>query len=167
MRIAIFSLLWLVLAQWQLSSLIVGVVFIVVASLLSLYLAPVLPPINAHKTPSYKVLRKRCSFFIYFFSQSLRGGWDIAILALTPKLHVSPGVVQYQTALSSESQLFTFIQVLSLLPGTVSASRNGRTLSIHVLDLNSYSRSDIDDCQQKVADLVGVVNEQPLEVKKK
>ena len=146
MRLTVFSLLWLLLTEWQISSLFVGAIFIIGASLLSFYLAPTQRP----TTQPLKNSAKALSFLFYFAVQSLRGGWDIAKLALKPKLEISPGFFIYRTSLSNESQLFTFMQVLSLLPGTVSAGREGRELSIHVLDLASFNRSDIEDCQRRV-----------------
>lgn len=149
MRLAVFSFLWLLLSEWQLSALPVGSIFIIAASLLSFYLAPTPRPI----TRPFKYSAKALAFLFYFAEQSLRGGWGIAKLALKPKLEISPGFFLYRTSLSNDSQIFTFMQVLSLLPGTVSAGREGCELSIHVLDLASFNRSDIEDCQRWVTQL--------------
>jgi multicomponent Na+:H+ antiporter subunit E len=121
------------------------------ASALSFYLAP-----EQRQTQQWLSNPKKfLSFFCYFFVQSLRGGWDTAKLALISKSKLSPGVIRYRVDLINESQVFTFMQVLSLLPGTVSAQLNSRELTIHVLDLNSFNRGEIDECQARISQLVG------------
>lgn len=150
LRLTVFSIIWLLLTEWQLSALPVGSIFIIAASLLSFYLAPTQRTI----TQPFKISAKALSFLFYFAEQSLRGGWGIAKLALKPKLGISPGFFLYRTSLSNESQLFTFMQVLSLLPGTVSVGREGSDLSIHVLDLASFNHSDVEDCHRWVIQFI-------------
>ncbi|MFT4937789.1 MAG: multicomponent Na+:H+ antiporter subunit E [Paraglaciecola sp.] len=142
-RVFIFSVLWISLTGWEPDSWAVGSVFIFIASLLSFHLAPAQSlPVKWVKNPATLL-----SFLSYFSLQSLRGGWDIAKLALLPNSKISPGFVKFHTNLTNDSQVIAFMQVLSLLPGTVSATKNGPELTIHVLDLNSFNPGDIDDCQ--------------------
>lgn len=149
-RIALFSIFWMLLTGWQPSSWGVGGIFIIVASFLSLSLT------DKQQTEKWLIKpTKSISFLYYFFVQSLRGGWDIAKLALMPQSQLSPGVIIYRTDLVTESQIFTLMQVLSLLPGTVSAHRQGCEITIHVLNLNSFDRTEIDDCQLRVSALLG------------
>lgn len=156
-RFTLFSIIWILLTGWQPSSWSVGVVFIIMASSLSLYLAPQQQQTERGQINPTKLF----SFFCYFFIQSLRGGWDTAKLALRPKQKLSPGVIKYPIEIVNESHIFTFMQVLSLLPGTVSAHQNGREISIHVLDFNSFNRAEIDNCYARVSKLLGSPD-QPL-----
>ncbi|MFT4808634.1 MAG: multicomponent Na+:H+ antiporter subunit E [Neolewinella sp.] len=150
-RIALFSIFWILLTGWQPSSWGVGVVFIVMASSLSFFLTD-----KQQQTETWRINpTKSISFLFYFFVQSLRGGWDIAKLALIPQSKLSPGVITYHTDLVNESHIFTLMQVLSLLPGTVSAKYQGSEITIHVLNLNSFDRTEIDDCQLRVSELLG------------
>jgi multicomponent Na+:H+ antiporter subunit E len=149
-RIALFSAFWMLLTGWQPSSWGVGAVFIITASSLSLFLTDKQQTKNWLINPT-----KSLSFLFYFFVQSLRGGWDIAMLALVPRSKLSPGVITYHTDLVTESQIFTLMQFLSLLPGTVSAHRQGSEITIHVLNLNAFDRAEIDDCQLRVSELLG------------
>jgi multicomponent Na+:H+ antiporter subunit E len=148
-RLSLFSILWILLTGWQPSSWGIGAVFITMASLLSLYLAPKHRQTDQWLTHPMKLI----PFFYYFFVQSLRGGWDTAKLALIPRPKLSPGFIRFHTDLANESQVFAFMQVLSLLPGTVSAEQNGRKLTIHVLNLHTFNRAEIDDCQVRVSQL--------------
>ena len=148
-RIMGFSLLWMVLTGWQLNSLLVGGIFILFASFLSTSLT------QADNIPKNHInIQYLPSFLYYFITQSLRGGWDTAKLALTPKQKLSPGVINYKIALLNESHLFTFMQVLSLLPGTVSADLKKDQLVIHVLDINSFNLAEIDECHTWVCKLL-------------
>ena len=150
-RVILFSIFWALLTGWQLNSWGVGAVFIFMASSLSLYLTA-----KQRQTEQWLINpTKSVSFLYYFFVQSLRGGWDIAKLALRPKAKLSPGVIVYHSDLVTESQIFTLMQVLSLLPGTVSAKRRGCEITIHVLNLSSFDRAEIDDCQERVMELLG------------
>jgi multicomponent Na+:H+ antiporter subunit E len=150
-RVTLFSIFWLLLTGWQPNSWGVGVVFITMASSLSLFLTG-----KQRQSEEWLINpTKSIPFLFYFFAQSLRGGWDIAKLALIPNSKLSPGVIIYQTDLVTESQIFTLMQVLSLLPGTVSANRTGGEITIHVLNLNSFNRTEIDDCQRRVIQLLG------------
>ncbi len=155
-RFTLFSSIWILLSGWQPSSWPVGVVFIILASSLSLYLAPQQQTVLRQIKPT-----KIFSFFCYFFIHSLRGAWVTAKLALKPKQTLLPGVIQYPIDMVNESHIFTFMQVISLLPGTVSAEYNGREVSIHILDLNSFSRAEIDDCFARVSQLLGQTEQPP------
>ncbi|MBA6339935.1 Na+/H+ antiporter subunit E [Colwellia sp. MB02u-10] len=156
-RFALFSLFWGLLTRWQQNSLGLGIVFITMASVLSLYLAPQQQKRHQWLKKPFSIL----SFLYYFYVQSLRGGWSIAKLALSPKLKLSPGFIKYHTDLANDSQVFTFMQVLSLLPGTVSARQNAQELTIHVLDMNTFNQAEIDDCQIRIKQLLGT-SVQPL-----
>jgi multicomponent Na+:H+ antiporter subunit E len=150
-RIVFFSVFWLLLTGWQLSSWGVGAVFTIMASSLSLYLTE-----KQRQSEQWQINPiKLISFLYYFFVQSLRGGWDIAKLALMPKSKLSPCIITYHTNLVTESQIFTLMQVLSLLPGTVSTKQIRGEITIHVLNLNSFDRTEIDNCQIRVSELLG------------
>jgi multicomponent Na+:H+ antiporter subunit E len=150
-RVALFSVFWLLLTGWQPSSWGVGGVFILMASSLSLYLTA-----KQQQTEQWLIHpTKSIAFLYYFFVQSVRGGWDIAKLALIPKSSLSPGMITYHTDLETRSQMFTFMQVLSLLPGTVSSKHSGCEISIHVIDLNSFDKTELDQCQRQVIELLG------------
>jgi multicomponent Na+:H+ antiporter subunit E len=150
-RVVFFSIFWALLVRWQQSSLGVGIVFITIASLLSLYLAQGIQQKNQWLRSPLNLL----SFLQYFIVQSLLGGWTIAKLALTAKPNLAPGFITYYTNLANESQVLTFMQVLSLLPGTVSAKQNGPVITIHVMNMNEFDHAEIDDCQLRISKLLG------------
>jgi multicomponent Na+:H+ antiporter subunit E len=148
-RVALFSVSWLILTGWQPNSWAVGAVSIIMASILSLQLT-----VTQEQAKPWQINPKKLiSCLYYFFVQSLRGGWDIAKLALMPKSKLSPGEITYHTTLVTESHILTLMHLLSLLPGTVSAKRCGCEITIHVLNLNSFNSTEIDDCQMLISEL--------------
>lgn len=161
-RVTLFSIFWAMLTRWEQSSLAVGVVFISIASLLSLYLTQ-----EQQQKPQRQIgPLGLVSFLSYFSLQSLRGGWAIARLALSPQAKLSPGFIKYHTDLATDSQVFAFMQVLSLLPGTVCAKQNGRELTIQVINMNSFNRAEIDDCQMRIKKLLGAPVRPPIDEKR-
>lgn len=156
-RFALFSLFWGFLTRWQQNYLGLGITFIAMASMLSLYLAPQQQKRHQWLKKPFSIL----SFLYYFYVRSLRGGCSIDKLALSPKLKLSPSFIKYHTDLANDSQVFTFMQVLSLLPATLSARQNAQELTIHVLDMNTFNQVEIDDCQIRIKQLLDT-SDQPL-----
>lgn len=147
-KLFLLSLLWMLFTGWQPNSWVVAIPFIVTASILSVYLAP-----KKSSRINFKYLPY---FLVYFVVQSIRGGWDTAKLALNPAQNTLPGLVKFRTHLVNPSDIFTFMQILSLLPGTVSAYQKKGELTIHVLDLNSFNLSEVDECHQYVCKLLNI-----------
>ena len=93
--------------------------------------------------------------------QSLRGGFDTAWRALQPQQQVAPGFVDYRIQLPAGPAQLLFINVISLLPGTLSAELRGDVVIIHVLSTDTFSLADLQQCEQRVAALFGFDLTQP------
>jgi multicomponent Na+:H+ antiporter subunit E len=74
------------------------------------------------------------SFLAFFLLESLRGGFDVARRVFHPRLPVHPGFVTFETTLPEGSPRLLFANVVSLLPGTVSAGIEGNRIRVHALD---------------------------------
>ena len=75
-------------------------------------------------------------FAPYFLWASVRGGVDVALRAVRPRLDVAPGCLSYQPRLESEPALGMFLSVVCLLPGTLSVRRIGdRTRNLDEADV--------------------------------
>jgi len=81
------------------------------------------------------------SFLAFFLLESLRGGLDVARRVFHPRLPVAPGFVTFETTLPDGSPRLLFANVVSLLPGTVSAGIEGNRIRVHALD----ARADVED----------------------
>lgn len=79
-------------------------------------------------------LRGTIAFVPFFVRRSLVGGVDVARRALAPDPGLAPSVVTYRMRLPADSPArVVFVNVLSLLPGTLAAGLEGDAVTVHVL----------------------------------
>ena len=97
------------------------------------------------------------SFLIFFFRSSMAGGLDVARRVLDPRLPISPGFVTYRTTLPEGPGRVLFVNVISLLPGTVSAGLADELLTVHALDVEADVETALQDLEERVGRLFGVV----------
>jgi len=95
-------------------------------------------------------------FLLFFLRSSMAGGVDVARRVLDPRLPVSPGFVAYRTKLPEGPGRVLFANVISLLPGTVSAGLEGDRLVVHALDAESAVEKALRDLEERVGRLFGV-----------
>jgi multicomponent Na+:H+ antiporter subunit E len=73
-------------------------------------------------------------FFLFFVGESLRGGLDVALRALHPRMPLSPRFLRHRMRLPEGQPRTLMVGVVSLLPGTLSADLEADgTLLAHVL----------------------------------
>ncbi len=73
-------------------------------------------------------------FVPVFFWESFKGGTDVARRVVGPRVDVDPGFFDYRLGLILPSARVFFVDLVSLLPGTLSADIHGDTLRVHALD---------------------------------
>jgi multicomponent Na+:H+ antiporter subunit E len=125
-RLCSCLLLWWVLTGGQASSWIIGVPTIALA----LWVMSLLPQAPLWPISFSGLLR----FIPYFLLQSVRGGIDVARRAYSPTLPLDPQIIECPLKLPAGRPQIFFLNSVSLLPGTLSADLNGKTLKVHVLD---------------------------------
>jgi multicomponent Na+:H+ antiporter subunit E len=94
-------------------------------------------------------------FLLFFLRSSMSGGLDVARRVLDPRLPVSPGFVIYHTTLPQGPGRVLFVNVISLLPGTVSAGLEYERLTVHALDDESNVETALRDLEERVGRLFG------------
>jgi multicomponent Na+:H+ antiporter subunit E len=92
-------------------------------------------------------------FIPYFLWESLRGGVDVALRTLQPRMRIQPGFIHYQSSLQSQQALTFFTYCISLLPGTLAADLQGDNLEIHVLNPASNPEIELSRLERTVARL--------------
>jgi len=152
-RSALFTLLWWVLTDGRADSWTVGSVSILAAVMLSLRL---LPPVTT-TVSRIGLLR----FFGFFFVRSLRGGIQVAGLALHPRLALSPGIHEIALRLPEGIGRVLLANTLSLLPGTLSVELDGKRLCLHVLDDQAPTETEVRHAETRIAHMLGLQLEQP------
>jgi multicomponent Na+:H+ antiporter subunit E len=98
-------------------------------------------------------------FALFFLHQSLRGAWDVARRVLHPRLPVKPGFLRFTTRLPPGPARHLFLNVVSLLPGTLSAGQEADQVTIHALDLHGGVEDELRDLEKRVGGLFVEVKE--------
>lgn len=76
-------------------------------------------------------------FILYFFYDMLRANFEVAKEIVTPKLHMTPGIVAYPLDVRSDFEITMFSSIIALTPGTMvlHISNDKKTAYIHSLYL--------------------------------
>jgi multicomponent Na+:H+ antiporter subunit E len=91
-------------------------------------------------------------FVPFFLWESLRGGIDVALRTLAPRMPVHPGFVTYPIGLlrRRDARVF-FANCLCLLPGTLAADLSGDRLEVHLLDMGTDPATELRRLERAVA----------------
>jgi len=134
-RFALFATVFAVLSGarpdlFALADLLVGALAAGAATALSFRL---LPGSIAQHTGVLAAIR----LAPHFLWGSFVGGLDVARRAFDPRASLNPGWLRHDTLLDPGPALVSFGAEISLMPGTLSAGREGRALLVHCLDLDA------------------------------
>jgi multicomponent Na+:H+ antiporter subunit E len=140
-------ILWLVLSGPDSSSWIIGVPAIVGA----VWAKSRLSGNRIGRLSPLGVIR----FIPFFLWESLKGGTDVALRVLGPQVRVNPGYLDYPLRLRRPSARVLFMDVVNLLPGTLTADIQGDWARIHTLDRGGDPVQSLMDLEARVAALFG------------
>lgn len=90
-------------------------------------------------------------FAPFFLWESLRGGMDVALRTLAPRMRIQTGFIRYRTHLRHASSLTFFANCVSLLPGTLAADLQDDWLEVHVLNTRSDHQVELARLERAVA----------------
>jgi multicomponent Na+:H+ antiporter subunit E len=149
LRLAGFSALWVALARGQIvDSWYIGLPAVVLAVVASLRLS----------TPARARIHVRglLKFVPLFLWRSLVGGIDVALRAIRPSMPLAPDLVDYELRLDVDSAATVFfVEVISLLPGTLCAQILGDRLEVHVVDRDLALVEELGAVEEAIAALFG------------
>ena len=159
----LLSSVWLLLTDGNPSAFGFGFTFVLCATVTSCLLRETKKQHVKQTNTSIKFIQLP-KFIAYFLWQSFKGGIGVAKEALTFRISVKPKfhTYHYQFLQPNQAQEM-FINVVSLLPGSLSAERTSTTLNIHYLNIENYSLEALHDLEYQVAQLFGI--HKPLGVK--
>ena len=140
-RAIVFALIWLLLSDADPASWAIGLPAVVAVVWISLYLLP----------PTTLSLRGILVFLPFFLWHSLRGAIDVAWRAFHPGLPIDPELIRYRLRLKTVLQKTCLIHVISLLPGTLSATLDDDILTVHVLNRHSAIENELRTLEAIVA----------------
>jgi multicomponent Na+:H+ antiporter subunit E len=90
-------------------------------------------------------------FMPFFLWESLRGGVDVALRTLAPRMRIQTGFIRYRTHLDNPASLTFFANCVSLLPGTLAADLQDDWLEVHVLNTRSDHLTELSRLESAVA----------------
>ncbi len=145
---------WFLLVDGDLASLLVGVVFIP----LSIFAAAKLSektdsansnlPVNILKVPK---------FIVFFLYQSIKGGTDTARRVFSVNMDLKAEFIHYPIKyLPAGLPMNLFMNVVSLLPGSVSVIREPDSVLVHVLALTNNTINEIYQCELIISELFDI-----------
>lgn len=143
-----FAALWWVLAEGSAEAWWLGLAAVAVATAASV---AVLPP----RRGAFH-LQAAPGFVGYFLWQSVRGGAQVAAMALRPRLDLRPAMVELSLALPPGAPRVLITAALGLMPGTVGVRLDGERLKIHVLDERLPVMEEARKLEARIARLFGV-----------
>lgn len=146
-RAAMLSALWWVLTGGTAAAWSMGVVSVACATVASIVL---LPP-RAHGF----AIRELPGFLAFFLFQSVKGGMQVAMMAIRPRLDLQPTMQEIRLRLPDESSRILLACTMSLLPGTMSAGLHGDKLLLHVLDRRLRIEQAVRNAEARIARLLG------------
>ncbi len=142
------ALLWLGLNGLDGASWVVGGPAVLVAAWISVKLLPAV----TWRWSACGAL----AFAGFFLRESVRGGWDVAWRALSPRLPLAPAIVCHPFHLPPGPSRLFFCGAINLLPGTAVVSIAEAKVCIHVLDASPRVEEELRALERRVAALFGV-----------
>lgn len=151
--LALFTILWWILAEGSGEQWWLGGVFIILATITSMRLRRGRP---FQKHPIQ--LKAIAPFIPVFLLQSLKGGIGVANLALSWRKTPAPYYEIYSLNISKEDEVArqAFAAALCLLPGTLSCKIEENDLMLHVLDRSLLDVPAIGRFERLLAAIFGV-----------
>jgi multicomponent Na+:H+ antiporter subunit E len=143
-----FAALWWVLAEGRTEAWWLGLAATAAATAASVAVLP--PRRGAFHLPA------AAGFVGYFLWQSVRGGAQVAAMALRPRLDLRPALVELPLALPPGAPRVLITAALGLMPGTVGVRLEGERLRVHVLDERLPVMEEARKLEARIARLFGV-----------
>jgi multicomponent Na+:H+ antiporter subunit E len=140
-----FALVWLVLTAGRADGLVLGTVAVAVATWASLRLLP----------STGLQLSGLPGFLGFFLVNSVRGGMQVATMALRGRSALRPGVVEVVLALPPGLPRAVLTGTLGLMPGTLGLALDGAQLRLHVLDTHLPVAAEVRALEERIARLFG------------
>lgn len=98
-------------------------------------------------------------FAAFFLRESVRGGVDVARRAFDPAMPLQPALLTLRSRLPPGPAQILLVDVMSLLPGTLSVDLDGQTVLLHVLDERAPIEAELRQLETRIAAMFRV----PLE----
>lgn len=146
-RLPLFAFSWWVVAEGRIDGWLLGGTAVVAATWASVALWP-----QAAHGLRLAVLP---GFLVLFLADSVRGGWQVALMALRGRKALQPGYLELPLNLPAGAPQIMLANVLSLMPGTVAVELEDDRLRLHVLDEAQPVAAEARMMERRIAVLFG------------
>lgn len=143
-----FAFLWWVLAEGRPGALGLGLIAVVFALAVSLRLMP--------PRPGRLSVAGLIGFIGYFVWHSLKGGVQVAAIAMRPRHDLAPALLEFPLSLPEGTPRVLMTAAIGLMPGTVGVCLEGERLRLHVLDERLPAIAEAQALQARIARLFRV-----------
>lgn len=150
-RMGVFALLWWALSEGDQSTWSYAAVIVPAAVAVSVLTLPP-RPIRAGPARRSTAAVALAGWFLW---RSVRGGVDVALRAVRPTLDIDPGFVSHRFRLPPGPARIAVMNLMNLMPGSLSARIDGEVLLLHVVDTSMPVLATIGTLEQKVAAVTG------------
>ncbi|WP_231612417.1 Na+/H+ antiporter subunit E [Novipirellula galeiformis] len=96
------------------------------------------------------------AFGPHFVRSSIVGGIDVAWRSMHPRLPIDPQMIAYPLRLPAGTSRTFFMNVVNLLPGTVSVDVRKDVLSVHVINVNPPVQRELRTLEDAVASMFAI-----------
>lgn len=148
LRGLLFACLWWILAEGRRDGWLLGGVAVIAATWVSVALWPA----AAHGVR----LAALPGFLAFFLMNSVRGGWQVAHMALGGRKALQPAFVELPLNLPAGAPQILLTTVLGLMPGTVVVELAADQLRLHVLHQDLPVVAEAQALERRIAALFGV-----------
>lgn len=154
-RMILLVLVWWALTEGDLSGIGFGLVIVIIATCISVYLFP--PGTRRIRVVPFVL------FVMFFLVRSVTAGIDVSRRLLSPSLPANPGYLTFDLNLPEGGPRWLLANTLSLMPGTLSVELDGARLDLHCLDTRDPVEDDVRAVERKVASVFGLSLEGSVE----
>lgn len=147
LRILLFACLWWILAEGRPDGWLLGGVAVIAATWTSVALWP--PAAHGMRLAALPGL------LAFFLANSVRGGWQVALMALRGRRALQPAFLELPLNLPAGAPQILLINVLSLMPGTVGVELADDRLCLHVLHQDLPVVAAVRALERRIAVLFG------------
>jgi len=144
-RALAFAIAWWALLEGDPGGLVFGALIVLAATFVSMKLSPPTPPRPTLRLVGF--VRLATAFLV----GSLRGGWQIALLAFRSGPPISPIIVTYRTHLHPGAETHMLTSITTLMPGTLCIDSHGDEITVHsLLDQEDVVKRDFADIEARI-----------------
>lgn len=146
-RLLLFAGLWWVLAEGRNDAWLPGGAVVLAAAWASVRLG---------RPASVSIsLTGLAGFLRFFLWSSIRGGIQVADMALRGPTALRPALIELSVNLPPGGERVLLVNTLSLMPGSVGVDLQGATLQLHVLDAGLPVVTDVQALEAAIGRLFG------------